>query len=156
MAFSNVINLSSGNDYRDSRALRKSGPWENGCLGSLFFTLLPVLGCLLYLIFGRKTQGPLFRHKHIPNNHLDKTVRQQQTDFNQGAMLPPNCTDSEQKLTKLLLHSGFAPMTIHNQVDILLNGGEKFQALFNALEGAKITSTSAIISLKMMKLGKTF
>ena len=100
-------------------------------------SLLPILGLLLYVVFGRKTQGPLFQHKHIPNNRLDRAVRQQQTDFNHGAILPQPRTDSEQKLSRLLLNGGFAPITIHNQVEILLNGGEKFQELFNALEGAK-------------------
>ena len=98
--------------------------------------LLPILGFILYIVFGRKTQRLLFRNKHIPDNRLDRMVRQQQTDFNYGDMLPPQNTDLEQKLASLLLNSGFAPMTIHNQVEILLNGGEKFQALFNALEGA--------------------
>ena len=99
-------------------------------------SLLPVLGFILYVIFGRKTQGPLFGHKHIPDNRWAKMVRQQQNDSNHD-MLPQPCPDSEQKLASQLLHSGFAPMTIHNQVEILINGGEKFQALFKALEGAK-------------------
>jgi cardiolipin synthase len=95
---------------------------------------LPVLGFIIFVIFGRKTHGHLFRNKHIPDNRLVKTVRQQ-TDYSQGDMLP-QYTDSYHKLISLLLNSGFAPMTLHNQVEILLNGGEKFQALFNALEGA--------------------
>ena len=40
-------------------------------------------------------------------------------------------------MVSLLLKSGVSPITLHNQVEILLNGGEKFQALFNALEGAR-------------------
>lgn len=100
-------------------------------------SLLPILGFILYVVFGRKTQGLLFRKKHIPDNRLVRMVRQQQTDFKHGDVSPQQNTDSEQKLASLLLNSGFAPMTIHNQVEILLNGGEKFQALFNALEGAK-------------------
>jgi len=95
---------------------------------------LPVLGFIIYIIFGRKTHGLLFRNKHIPDNRLVKTVRQQ-IDYHQGDMLPQH-TDSHHKLVSLLLKSGFAPITLHNQVEILLNGGEKFQALFNALEGA--------------------
>ncbi|KUO77829.1 MAG: cardiolipin synthase [Desulfosporosinus sp. BRH_c37] len=98
--------------------------------------IFPFLGFILYVVFGRKTQGPLFRNKHIPDNRCDITVRQQKTDFNAGNVFPQLNTDSEQKLASLLLNSGFAPMTIHNQVEILLNGGEKFKELFNALEGA--------------------
>ena len=96
---------------------------------------LPVLGFIIFVIFGRKTHGHLFRNKHIPDNRLVKTVRQQ-TDYHHGEMLPQH-TDSHHKLVSLLLNSSFAPITLHNQVEILLNGGEKFQALFNSLEGAK-------------------
>ena len=95
---------------------------------------LPGLGFILFVVFGRKTHGHLFPNKHIPNNRLVKTVRQQ-TDYYHGDMLPQP-TNSHHKLISLLMNSGFAPITLHNQVEILLNGGEKFQALFNALEGA--------------------
>lgn len=98
--------------------------------------VLPVLGFIIFIIFGRKTQGQLSRNKHIPANRLDRMVRQQITDLNQGDGFSQLSTDSEQKLARLLLNSGFAPLTIHNQVEILLNGGEKFLELFNALEGA--------------------
>ncbi|MDR3585046.1 MAG: cardiolipin synthase [Desulfosporosinus sp.] len=97
---------------------------------------LPILGYILYVVFGRKTKGLLFHHKHIPANRLDRMVRQQETDLNYGDISPQPGLEAEQKLARLLLHSGFAPLAIHNQVEVLLNGGEKFQALFNALEGA--------------------
>lgn len=101
-------------------------------------SFLPILGFILYVVFGRKTQGPLFRHKLIPDNRSAGIVRQQQNALNHGTMLPQPkpYIESEQKLTSLLLTTGFSPLTIHNQVEVLLNGGEKFQALFNALEGA--------------------
>lgn len=94
--------------------------------------VLPVLGYIIYIIFGRNSRH-LFRGKHIPDNRLIQTVRQQSADKNGDIS---QLTDSHHKLANLLLHSGFAPITLHNQVDVLLNGGEKFQALFNALEGA--------------------
>ncbi|ODA41384.1 cardiolipin synthase [Desulfosporosinus sp. BG] len=99
--------------------------------------LLPILGFILYVVFGKKTQGQLFHKKHIPDNRLARMVHQQQSDSNQEDILPLANNDSEKKLASLLLNNGFASMTVHNQVEILLNGGEKFQALFNALEGAK-------------------
>ena len=100
--------------------------------------LLPILGIIGYAVFGRSSQGRLFCNKHIPNNRSTKIVHlQQQTDFNREDVLPQANIDSEKKLSTLLLNNGFAPLTIHNQVEVLLNGGEKFQVLFNALEGAK-------------------
>ncbi|EGW36902.1 cardiolipin synthase [Desulfosporosinus sp. OT] len=99
--------------------------------------LLPILGFILYVVFGKKKPGQLFHKKHIPDNRLSKMVHQQQSDSNQEDILPRMNNDSEKKLASLLLNNGFASMTVHNQIEILLNGGEKFQALFNALEGAK-------------------
>ena len=95
---------------------------------------LPVFGFILFVVFGRKTHGHLFRNKHIPDNRLDKAVRQQ-TDYHPGDLLTKH-SDTHLKQVSLLLNSGFAPITFNNQVEILLNGGEKFQALFNSLEGA--------------------
>jgi len=98
--------------------------------------LLPLLGFILYIIFGRKTQGPLFRGKHTPDNPLVRSVCKQQNDIEHGDMISNPRTKSDSKLVSLLLNAGFAPLSFHNRVEILLNGGEKFQALFNALEGA--------------------
>ena len=98
--------------------------------------LLPLLGFILYIVFGRKTQTQLFSCKHIPTNPLESSVLQQQTEIKYSDFLTNLVTESEVKFASLLLNMGFAPITVHNQIEILLNGGEKFQALFNALEGA--------------------
>ncbi|MDA8222225.1 cardiolipin synthase [Desulfosporosinus sp.] len=96
--------------------------------------LLPILGFILYIVFGRKTRGPLFYAKHIQDNSYKRWISEQQTTIKNG-YINPN-TNYELKLVKLHLNSGYAPLTVHNQVEILLNGGEKFQELFNSLESA--------------------
>ncbi len=96
--------------------------------------ILPILGCFIFFIAGQKNHRDLFRNKHIPNNRLIETLRQQ-TDYRYGDLLPQH-SNSHPKLVSLLMKSGFAPLTLYNRVEILLNGGEKFQVLFNALEGA--------------------
>jgi len=96
---------------------------------------LPFLGYIIYVIFGQENHGYLFHHKHIPNNRLVKTLRKQSEQDHHGYMAPQH-TESHPKLVNLLMKSGFAPMTLHNQVEILMNGDEKFTALFNVLEGA--------------------
>lgn len=98
--------------------------------------LLPFLGFALYIVFGRKTEAQLFRRKHIPANPLERSVLQQQTENKVNDLSSHLVTESEVKLATLLLSMGFGPLTVHNQIEVLLNGGEKFQALFNALEGA--------------------
>lgn len=97
--------------------------------------LLPLLGFVFYIVFGRKT-GLLFHNKHIPDNLLVKRVRQQQAELKYGDLISIPSSKKDLKLVSLLLNSGLAPITVHNQVEILLNGGEKFQALFIALERA--------------------
>ena len=102
----------------------------------LILGLFPLIGFIFYIVFGRKTQGPLFRSKHIPNNPLIKLIRQQQTELEYDPMISNVSIKTDIKLVSLLLNAGSALLTFHNQVEILLNGGEKFQALFNALEKA--------------------
>lgn len=102
----------------------------------LILGLVPLLGFILYIIFGRKTQSPLFRSKHIPDNPLIRTIRQQQSDLKEGHMIFSASTKTDIKLVSVHLNTGFAPLTVRNQVEVLLNGGEKFEALFNSLEGA--------------------
>lgn len=98
--------------------------------------LFPVLGFILYLLFGKPAQGLMFPDKHSRDNPLKDWVSRQQACLKDQEFIscPERKVDS--KLLKLHLNSGFAPLTINNQAEILLNGGEKFQALFKALEEA--------------------
>jgi len=98
--------------------------------------IFPVFGFILYIVFGRKTQGPLFFSKHNKNNPLKQWISQQQMGFKNGNEISNQRTNSEIKLINLHLNAGYAPLMLHNHVKILLNGGEKFQELFNALESA--------------------
>ncbi len=127
ISFFQVI-LIGGVILLENRAASKTIAWI--CI----LGILPVLGAIIFIIFGQKSHRLIFRNKHIPDNRLVKALRQQ-PDYNHGDQLPQH-SDSHHKLVNLLLKSGFAPLTQHNQVEILLNGDEKFQALFNALEGA--------------------
>jgi len=111
----------------ENRAPAKAVGW----LCILLF--LPALGFVLYVIFGRKTQGHIFRNETIPNNKLVKTGQQKTKHIDHKL---PQDADPHHKLVNLLLNSGFSPRTLHNHIEILQNGGEKFQALFKALEGA--------------------
>lgn len=114
----------------ENRAPEKTMVWL------IIFSLLPVLGFIIYVVFGRKTRGQLFRHKHLVNPRFSHTPHQQ-TELEQGGMFLHLFTDSEEKLARLLMNSNNALLSGSNRVEILLNGYEKFQALFNALEGAR-------------------
>ena len=68
-------------------------------VGWLFILgFLPVLGSIIFVLFGRKTQGHIFDDNYIPNNKLAKTVRQQ-TDHHHDDLLPQD-TDSHLKLVR--------------------------------------------------------
>lgn len=98
--------------------------------------LFPVLGSILYVLFGKTAQGLMFPDKHSRDNPLKDWVGRQQACIEEQKF--PACPErnSDSKFLKLHLNSGFAPLTIHNRAEVLLNGGEKFQALLKALEEA--------------------
>ncbi|WP_407309337.1 PLDc N-terminal domain-containing protein [Desulfosporosinus sp. SB140] len=99
-------------------------------------SLFPLIGFILYILLGRKQRNRMFQHKHLPSNRLDQTVHQQQTTLNAERYSSPNDQTSDPKLVNLLLNSGYAPLNLHNQAEVLINGGEKFEALFQSLENA--------------------
>jgi len=104
----------------------------------LILGALPVLGALLYVLFGhvvRKHQ--LSRHKQLRQEQTeeilkDLQVRPRAENIDQAGTIPMN-----KKLTKLLLKDADAPLTLNNRSEVLTNGQETFKALFTALEGAK-------------------
>ncbi|AET68344.1 phosphatidylserine/phosphatidylglycerophosphate/cardiolipin synthase [Desulfosporosinus orientis DSM 765] len=98
--------------------------------------LFPVLGLILYILFGKSTHGPMFHGKHYQDNPINRWVSQQQFAIKNKELLSHREMNFDLKLLNLHLNSGFAPLTINNQAEILLNGGEKFKALFYALEKA--------------------
>ncbi|WP_242865744.1 cardiolipin synthase [Desulfosporosinus sp. HMP52] len=98
--------------------------------------LFPGLGFILYIVFGKKTRGEIFCNKHIPDTPLKPWGRDYQSYPNSEELKPSLNTGAELRLVNLHINSGFAPITQLNQVKILLNGEEKFQELFNAIEKA--------------------
>jgi cardiolipin synthase A/B len=99
-------------------------------------SLLPIVGFILYLLLGQRQRNQMFKFKHLPENRLEKSVREQQKSFSHGNLEPMNSQMLASKLVNLLLNSGYAPLSLHNQVEVLVNGGEKFDALLRSLEMA--------------------
>jgi len=110
--------------------LKNSTP-EKTIVWLFILALFPIFGFIAYVVFGRRTRGNLFRDKP-----LAQLPYQQQRELDQNAMLSLLCSDSETKLARLLINSGSAFLSVNSQLEILLNGREKFTELFNALEGA--------------------
>ncbi|MDD2233539.1 MAG: cardiolipin synthase [Desulfitobacteriaceae bacterium] len=100
---------------------------------------LPVIGALLYLVFGRVVRKRrLFRTRHYGKNRLEEILQNRHNvptvddDISQEGALT-----HKTKLNKLLLRNNLAPLTVDNNSKVLTNGEETFEAIFAALHTAK-------------------
>jgi len=104
----------------------------------LILGVLPVLGALLYLLFGSVVRKhKLSRHKQVKLEKTEEILRDRQVrpsaeDVDQAGDSPMN-----QKLARLMLNDADAPMTLNNRSEVLTNGKKTFRALFSELEKAK-------------------
>jgi cardiolipin synthase len=104
----------------------------------LILGALPVLGALLYILFGRVVRKHrLSRHKQVRQEKteeilMDRQVRPSAEDVDQAGDIPMN-----KKLARLLLKDADAPLTLNNRSEVLTNGKKTFRALFSELEKAK-------------------
>ena len=104
----------------------------------LILGALPVLGALLYVLFGRVVRKRrLSRHKQVRQKQTeeilkDRQVRPSPEDVDQAGNFPMN-----KKLARLLLNDADAHLTLNNRSEVLTNGQKTFRALFSALETAK-------------------
>ncbi|WP_202962857.1 cardiolipin synthase [Tumebacillus flagellatus] len=100
--------------------------------------VLPVVGFMLYLVFGRNARkSKLFHHKHIIDNQLKKMLREQTHRVTEEDVLHHGGETREQRLVRLLLNSAYSPLTTNNRVRVLTDGASKFEELFHALEQAE-------------------
>jgi len=104
----------------------------------LILGALPVLGALLYVLFGRVVRKRrLSRHKQVRQEKteeilMDRQVRPSAEDVDQAGGSPMN-----KKLARLLFNDADAPLTLNNRSEVLTNGQKTFRALFSALESAE-------------------
>ncbi|MHB1652927.1 MAG: cardiolipin synthase [Desulfitobacteriaceae bacterium] len=104
----------------------------------LILGALPILGALLYLVFGRIVRHhQLSRHKQVRREQIEKLMHFQRArlraeDVEQAGNIP-----LKQKLARLLFNDDFAPLTVNNRSEVLTNGEETFKALLTALEAAQ-------------------
>lgn len=104
----------------------------------LVLTLLPLLGFVLYALFGRS-----YRKKYrSAEKHLKDSEQMMKAAEIQNSLLDiidfPNVEDPYNKrLVHLLLKNAKAPFAIRNDIKVLTNGISKFNALMEAIEHAK-------------------
>ncbi len=109
----------------------------------LLFYALPVVGVVIYFMFGRdhwafSRQNKLLRQelRHIIDNnrHLAEVVAYQQTEIDQLSQGGPPVY---RRVLELLRRTAVTPLFIHNQVEILQNASEKYPRLIEDLNAAQ-------------------
>lgn len=104
----------------------------------LILGVLPLLGALFYFVFGRgfgkhkRLKQKKLRMEHLQTylNYSPKNINAQ--NFSLDAPFP-----YKEKLVRLLINNNFVPITVNNRTEVLTNGEETFEALFNELKTAK-------------------
>lgn len=104
----------------------------------LVLVFFPFLGLLVYYFFGQEyRKNKIFDRKNVLNKSIIKKLSEDFTLNEKDIAKFDKILDDKMKLVRLLYNSENTPLTKHNEVRILLNGKEKFKALFADLKNAK-------------------
>ncbi|ARU63882.1 cardiolipin synthase [Tumebacillus avium] len=104
----------------------------------IVLTLLPLLGFLLYLAAGRNARKEkLFRHKHMKGGKLESIVEKQLRQMTEDQVLLGYGVQQKKRLVRLSLNNSLSPLTSNNRFEVLTDGKQKFQVLFEELEKAQ-------------------
>ncbi|MND94113.1 cardiolipin synthase [Solitalea canadensis] len=105
----------------------------------LLFFLLPYIGILIYYAFGENyRKKKLYRLKAREDKKLQKQINNYVYKLSEDN-LRENANELQhyERLVRLLTYDGRLPLTSNNKVSLLINGDEKFDALFRSLEEAR-------------------
>lgn len=127
----------------------------------MVLTLLPIVGFIPYLLFGRDT-----RRKHIFNFKMDKDlalsdeIKLQQEELDKmPRKLARASKDDEiaaaRELALLGLSLGGSLITDDNDVEVFIDGREKFKSLISDIDRAKYSIEIQYYIIKSDNLGKT-
>ncbi|WP_224490998.1 cardiolipin synthase [Robertkochia flava] len=119
-------------------ALRNTNP--NRTLSYvLALVLVPFVGLLFYVFFGQEyRRSRIFRKKNVLNQtNIQKWQQSLVLDENQVNLLKDRSVENKEKLVRLMRDNEKSPLTLHNKVEILINGEEKFKRLFEDIRAAK-------------------
>lgn len=103
----------------------------------LFF--LPILGFLLYLLFGQPHKKKRGKHPTVYSNpEIQHLSKQQLSEIDQDSFSYPSAVSEEwQPLIRMNMKGETAPLTQNNRVQIYTDGKQKFDALFKDIDAAK-------------------
>ncbi|MBS7527264.1 cardiolipin synthase [Fusibacter paucivorans] len=104
----------------------------------LVLTLLPLLGFVLYVLFGRSYRKKYRSEaKHLRDSEQMLKAAEIQRSLLDIIELPHATNPYNKRLVHLLLQNAHAPFAIRNEVKVLTNGIAKFNQLIEAIERAE-------------------
>lgn len=105
----------------------------------LVLSFVPILGFILYLIFGRNLyRNKIFQWDQKGYQHLTQTVSSQMTLINEAKYeFSDSAAESFKDLIYLHLNNDEAPLTQNNNVEVFTTGKAKFNDLLANLANAK-------------------
>ncbi|GAK77126.1 cardiolipin synthetase [Nonlabens ulvanivorans] len=113
----------------------------------LFLVALPFLGLGIYYFFGLEyRKSKIFKRKDLNANELIQ-------DWNKRLHVSNDDLDKYEetflidrlKMVKLLRHNQAAPLTLRNNLDVLINGRSKFDRVLRILKTLKIIFILSIL-----------
>ena len=105
----------------------------------LFVIFVPILGIFVYFSFGvNYRKRKLYRKKIISDNILAEKIRtdlykEAKRAFKEGGKM----MEENKELAVMLMNDNKSPLTINNDVKLLVNGENKFPEVLNAIKEAK-------------------
>ncbi len=105
----------------------------------LLVILLPLVGMMLYFSFGvNYRKRKLYDKKLISNGQLQENLETELIKYSEEILKEGDAAvKSNKKLVHLVLNENLSPLTNSNDVQLLINGENKFPEVFKAIEGAK-------------------
>lgn len=133
----------------------------------LIFMLFPVIGILFYAILGRNIRKIKMKKTYKMANNMKKEnilfnldemkeLAQGQSTMIKEGKLPygKNIDFRVLKIVSLLLNTGIFPFTINNNVEIYVDGNEKFENLIKDIRNAKDHIHLEYFIIKDSKIGE--
>ena len=105
----------------------------------LVVTLLPVVGLVFYMVFGRNyRKEKIFNRKELEDfKQMENLCRVQLQELVDPEIQHIEPIEANKDIITLLLNNNRALLTVHNKVKILNDGRSKFDELFEAIRGAE-------------------
>lgn len=104
----------------------------------LILVVFPFFGILIYYLFGQEyRKNKIFNRKNVLNQKVVKELEDSLSISKRELGDIEKKLDEKSKLIKLIHTSERSKLTMHNKVDVLWNGEEKFPMLIEDLKAAK-------------------